>query len=51
MRLDRTLGVTAAWVALTGIAPDGTRYMIGGPDFVTATFNGTPLEWIEAALR
>ena len=50
VRLDGTPWVTAAWVALTGVAPDGSRYMIVEPDYVEATFNGTVLGWLEAAI-
>ena len=48
VRLDRTPGITAAWVALTGIAPDGQRHLIGDPTYVEATFNGTTLDWLRA---
>jgi hypothetical protein len=50
VRLDGTPWVTAAWVALTGVAPDGSRHLIGEPDYVMATFNGTVLGWIQAAV-
>ncbi len=50
VRLDGTPWVTAAWVALTGVAPDGTRHLIGEPDYVMATFNGTVLGWIQASV-
>ena len=49
VRLDRTPGITAAWVALTGIAPDGQRHLIGDPNYVEATFNGTTLDWLRAS--
>ena len=48
VRLDGTPWVTAAWVALTGVAPDGSRHLIAEPDYVMATFNGTVLGWIQA---
>ncbi len=48
LRLDGTPWVTAAWVALTGIAPDGSRYLITEPEYVEATFNGTVLSWLQA---
>jgi hypothetical protein len=51
VRLDGTPWLTAAWVALTGVAPDGTRYLIAEPNYVEATFNGTALGWLEAAIR
>ena len=47
VQLNRTPGVTAAWVAVTGVAPDGTRYMIGEPDYLSTAFTGTALEWLE----
>jgi hypothetical protein len=49
VRLDGSPWVTAAWVALTGLAPDGSRHLIAEPDYVMATFNGTVLGWIQAA--
>jgi hypothetical protein len=49
VRLDRTPGITAAWVALTGVAPDGSRHLIGDPNYVEATFTGTALDWLRAA--
>lgn len=51
VRLDGTPWVTAAWVALTGVAPDGSRHLITEPDYVMTTFNGTVLSWLEAAVR
>ena len=50
VQLNRTPGVTAAWVAITGIAPDGTRYMIAEPDYVSTAFTGTALEWLTAVV-
>jgi hypothetical protein len=50
VRLDGTPWVTAAWVALTGVAPDGSRHLITEPDYVMSTFNGTVLSWLEAAV-
>ncbi len=47
VQLNRAPGVTAAWVAVTGVAPDGTRYMIGEPDYLSTAFAGTALEWLE----
>ena len=48
LRLDRTPWVTAAWVAITGVAPDGIRHTLGDPQFMEATFNGTALQWLLA---
>ena len=50
VRLDGTPWVTAAWVALTGVAPDGSRHLIAEPDYVMATFNGSVLGWIQASV-
>ena len=50
VRLDGTPWVTAAWVALTGVAPDGTRHLIAEPDYVMGTFNGSVLGWIQASV-
>ncbi len=50
VQLNRTPGVTAAWVAITGIAPDGTRYMLSEPDYVPAAFTGTALDWLTAVV-
>jgi hypothetical protein len=50
VQLNRTPGVTAAWVAVTGVAPDGTRHIIGEPDFVETTFSGTVLDWLAAVV-
>jgi HAAS len=46
VQLNRTPGVTAAWIAITGVAPDGTRHMIAEPDYVSTTFTGTVLDWL-----
>ena len=50
VQLNRTPGVTAAWVALTGVAPDGTRYMVSEPDYVSTMFTGTALDWLTAVV-
>jgi hypothetical protein len=50
VRLDRTPWLAAAWVALTGVAPDGSRHLISEPEYVEATFDGTALAWMDAAL-
>ena len=46
VQLNRTPGVTAAWVAVTGVAPDGTRYMIAEPEYLSTTFTGSVLDWV-----
>lgn len=48
VQLDRTPEVTAAWVSMTGVAPDGTRHVIGEPDYVETGFSGTVLDWLSA---
>lgn len=51
LRLDRTPWITAAWVAFTGVGPDGVRYRITEPQYEQAIFSGIPLEWLQAALQ
>lgn len=51
LRLDRTPWITAAWVAFTGIAPDGIRYRLTEPHYEMAIFNGTPAQWLQAAIQ
>lgn len=48
--VDRTPGVTLAWTAITGVGPDGRRYILEGPGFETTTFNGTVADWLTAVL-
>ncbi len=48
IQLNRTPRVTAAWVAMTGVAPDGARHIIGDPDYVETGFSGTVLDWLSA---
>jgi len=48
--IDRSPTVTLAWVALTGIGPDGRRYILGGPSFESTAFNGTALDWLAAVI-
>ena len=38
------------YLALTGVAPDGRRYLIGQPNGAMVAFDGTALDWLEAAL-
>ena len=42
--------VTLAWIAMTGLAPDGHRYILQGPDFVTTWFDGTVADWFAGLL-
>ena len=46
--IDRDPDVTMAWVALTGVAPDGRRFLIDGLSFSTVDFNGTVADWLTA---
>ena len=46
--MNRTPRVTAAWVAMTGVAPDGARHIIGEPEYVETGFSGTVLDWLSA---
>jgi hypothetical protein len=48
--IDQDPGVSLAWIALTGVGPDGHRYILEGPSFKSTTFNGTALEWFSAVL-
>jgi hypothetical protein len=47
---DRSPDVRLAWIALTGVGPDGHRYILEGPSFKSTTFNGTALEWFSAVI-
>ena len=48
VRVDRSPNVTLAWVAITGVGPDGRRYIISGPSFDSTAFNGTAWDWFAA---
>lgn len=48
--VDRTPGVTLAWIAITGVGPDGRRYILEGPGFVTTAFSGTVADWLAAVI-
>jgi hypothetical protein len=48
--IDRNPGVRLAWIALTGVGPDGHRYIVQGPSFESTTFNGTALDWLSAVV-
>ena len=50
VRVDRSPNVTLAWVAITGVGPDGRRYIISGPSFDSTAFNGTAWDWFAAIL-
>ncbi|HEY5482463.1 MAG TPA: hypothetical protein VIK31_01450, partial [Propionibacteriaceae bacterium] len=51
VRVDRSPTVTLAWVAITGLGPDGRRYIISGPSFDSIAFNGTALDWLAAIIE
>lgn len=51
IRIDRSPNVTLAWVAITGIGPDGRRYIISGPSFASTAFNGTAWDWLAAIIE
>lgn len=48
--IDRSPSVTLAWIALTGVGPDGRRYILEGPSFKSTSFTGTALDWFTAVL-
>jgi hypothetical protein len=48
--VDNTPGVSLAWVALTGVGPDGRRYILEGPSFLSTAFNGTVADWLTAVI-
>ena len=50
VRVDHWPGIQAVFVALTGIAPDGRRYLVGDPGSATVYFNGTALDWFAGVL-
>ena len=51
VRIDRSPGVTLAWLAITGVGPDGRRYIINGPSFQSTAFNGTAWDWLTAVIE
>jgi len=51
VRIDRSPNVTLAWVAITGLGPDGRRYIISGPSFDSTAFNGTAWDWLTAVIE
>jgi hypothetical protein len=51
VRVDRSPNVTLAWVAITGVGPDGRRYIITGPLFDSTSFNGTAWDWFAAIME
>jgi hypothetical protein len=51
VRIDQSPNVTLAWVAITGLGPDGRRYIINGPLFDSASFNGTAWDWFAAIVE
>ncbi len=51
LAIDRSPSVTVAWIAITGIGPDGRRYIIFGPSFDSTAFNGTAWDWLAAVIE
>jgi hypothetical protein len=49
--IDRSPSVTVAWLAITGLGPDGHRYIINGPSFESTAFNGTAWDWLRAVIE
>ncbi len=50
LRLDRFPDVQWAYVAITGVAPDGTRHLVVMPDFAQVVFHGTAWGWFTGVL-
>ena len=48
LRVDREPGVGWALVAITGLAPDGRRHFLTGPDTIQTVFRGTAWDWFAA---
>jgi hypothetical protein len=51
VRIDRSPSATLAWVAITGVGPDGHRYIISGPSYDSTAFNGTAWDWFAAIVE
>jgi hypothetical protein len=49
--IDRSPNVAVAWVAITGVGPDGRRYIISGPSFDSTAFTGTAWDWLAAIIE
>lgn len=48
LRVDRTPGVIYYGLVLTGVGPDGERYLLSGPNGGQTAFVGTIWEWFTA---
>jgi hypothetical protein len=48
LRLDRSPAATWAWLALTGVAPDGQRHLLSSLSGRQVFFQGTVLDWFGA---
>ncbi len=48
LRVDRTPGVVYYGLVLTGVGPDGERYLLSGPNGGQTVFVGTVWEWFSA---
>jgi hypothetical protein len=51
VRIDRSPNVAVAWVAITGVGPDGHRYIISGPSYDSTAFTGTAWDWFAAIVE
>jgi len=51
VRIDGFPGLVEAGVAMTGVGPDGQRYVLAYPQPVQTTFRGTIVDWFAAVLR
>jgi hypothetical protein len=51
LQIDRFPGVTWAGLALTGIGPDGLRYLLVAPQVQQTAFAGTITDWFAALAR
>jgi hypothetical protein len=50
VRLHPTARPITVVVAITGVAPDGHRYLLGMPNVERTRFDGTPLDWYQELL-
>jgi hypothetical protein len=50
VRLHPTTRPVTVVVAITGVAPDGHRYLLGNPNVQRTRFDGTPLDWYQEIL-
>jgi hypothetical protein len=50
IRLHPTTKPIQVFAALTGVAPDGRRYLLGYPAWAVCHFDGTALDWYQQIL-